>query len=169
MNFFIMKQLPVLPPSTYTPKDLSFIVPRVFALTYTAYDMSAWAEALWNESSLDMRIKLLHAAVEDSRSIQDEKFVDRAFSNTFIPPVEFDVDKRAVLMSELDAYYARLYGLSRSDLQYILDPSSIMEEGYPSVTFPGLKNSEIKEYGEYRTQRLVLEAWDKLDRGEFDA
>ncbi len=164
-----IKQFPVLPPSTYTPKDLSFIVPRVFALTYTAYDMSAWAEALWNESSLEMRIRLLHAAVEDSRSIQDEKFVDRAFSSSFIPPIEFDVDKRAVLQSELDAYYARLYGLSRSDLQYILDPSSIMEEGYPSLTFPGLKNSEIKEYGEYKTQRLVLEAWDKLDRGEIDA
>jgi hypothetical protein len=25
-----------------------------------------------------------------------------------------------------------------------------------------LKEREIKEYGEYRTRRLVLEAWDRL-------
>jgi len=25
-----------------------------------------------------------------------------------------------------------------------------------------LKNNEIRQFGEYRTQRLVLEAWDRL-------
>jgi hypothetical protein len=33
---------------------------------------------------------------------------------------------------------------------------------YPSETFRVLKNNEIKKYGEYRTRRLVLEAWDRL-------
>ena len=34
-------------------------------------------------------------------------------------------------------------------------------------TFRVLKNNEHAEFGEYRTQRLVLEAWDKLERGEL--
>jgi hypothetical protein len=28
-----------------------------------------------------------------------------------------------------------------------------------------LKNNEIRQFGEYRTQRLVLEAWDRLFGG----
>lgn len=34
-NFFIPKQLPVLPPNRYTETDFAFIVPRVLELTYT--------------------------------------------------------------------------------------------------------------------------------------
>lgn len=31
---------------------------------------------------------------------------------------------------------------------------------YPSETFRVLKEGELRTYGEYRTRRLVLEAWD---------
>ncbi|OGV46461.1 MAG: hypothetical protein A2X46_14640 [Lentisphaerae bacterium GWF2_57_35] len=72
----------------------------------------------------------------------------------------FDLDRRAVIRTELDAYYARLYGLTRDDLRYILDPADVMGPDYPSETFRVLKNNELKAHGEYRTQRLVLEAWD---------
>ncbi|AUV16944.1 restriction endonuclease [Aeromonas sp. ASNIH7] len=82
-------------------------------------------------------------------------------------PFSFDPDLRAVLRAELDAYYAKLYGLTRDELRYILDPADIMGEDYPSETFRVLKNKELREYGEYRTQRLVLEAWDKLETGEL--
>jgi hypothetical protein len=84
------------------------------------------------------------------------------------PPFPFDPDRRARLRAELDAYYARLYGLTREDLCYILDPASVMGEDYPSETFRVLKQNEEREFGEYRTQRLVLEAWDALERGELD-
>jgi hypothetical protein len=47
-------------------------------------------------------------------------------------------------------------------LRYILDPKDVFGEDFPSETFRVLKEREIKEYGEYRTQRLVLEAFDKL-------
>ena len=33
---------------------------------------------------------------------------------------------------------------------------------HPTVTFPGLKKNELAKHGEYRTQRLVLEAWNRL-------
>ena len=60
----------------------------------------------------------------------------------------------------MDVRYTRLYGLSRDDLRYILDPAVLMGPDYPSETFRMLKEREIAEFGEYRTQRLVLEAWD---------
>jgi hypothetical protein len=83
------------------------------------------------------------------------------------PPFHFSPERRAVIRAELDAYYARLYGLSRDDLRYILEPTDVMGEDYPSETFRGLRNNEIAAFGEYRTRRLVLEAWDKLEQGEL--
>ena len=80
----------------------------------------------------------------------------------------YNPERRAVLRAELDAYYARLYGLSRDEVRYILDPSDLMGEDYPSETFRVLKNKELAAYGEYRTQRLVLEAWDRLEQGELE-
>lgn len=80
--------------------------------------------------------------------------------------VVFDEGERAKVQAELDAYYAKLYGLSREELQFVLEPESI-KPGYPSETFSVLKRNEEREFGEYRTQRLVLEAWDKLERGEL--
>lgn len=70
---------------------------------------------------------------------------------------------REIKRAELDALYARLYGLNRKELMYILDPESVMGKDYPSQTFPGLKNKELREFGEYRTMRLVLEAWDRQE------
>ena len=86
----------------------------------------------------------------------------------FGAPFPFDPRRRHLLKSELDAYYAKLYGLTRDELRYILDPSDVMGPDYPSETFRVLKNKEIKEFGEYRTQRLVLEAWDKLEQKELE-
>jgi len=83
------------------------------------------------------------------------------------PPFRFDPDRRALLRAELDAYYARLYGLTRDELRYILDPAEVMGADYPSETFRVLKKNELREHGEYRTRRLVLEAWDELERGSL--
>jgi len=80
------------------------------------------------------------------------------------PPFRWDPDRRAHLKAELDAYYARLYGLTRDELRYILDPADVKGEDYPSETFRLLKNHEIRKFGEYRTARLVLQAWDRQIR-----
>ena len=81
-------------------------------------------------------------------------------------PFNFDPERRALLRAELDGY-AKLYGLTRDELRYILDPASIMGEDYPSETFRVLKKNEEREFGEYRTQRLVLAAWDNFGTGEL--
>ncbi|MFN9871234.1 MAG: Eco57I restriction-modification methylase domain-containing protein [Cyanobacteriota bacterium] len=81
------------------------------------------------------------------------------------PPFIFDPERRSLLRAELDAFYAHLYGLNRDELRYILDPADVMGPDYPSETFRVLKNNEIRQFGEYRTQRMVLEAWDRLFGG----
>ena len=133
MSYFLLKQLPFIPPDGYTAEDLEFISRRVLQLTYTAYDLCAWATALGYEG----------------------------------PPFEFDLGSRARVRAELDAYYARLYGLDRDELRYILDPADVIGPNYPTETFRVLKQREVnpKEFGEYRTRRLVLEAFDRLEAG----
>ena len=54
------------------------------------------------------------------------------------------------------------YGLTRDELRYVLDPQDAKGEDYPSETFRVLKKNELNEFGEYRTQRLVLEAFDQM-------
>lgn len=82
-------------------------------------------------------------------------------------PFAFDADRRALLRGELDAFYARLYGMTRDELRYILDPAAVEGADYPTETFRVLKASDEKEFNEYRTGRLVLEAWDRLHSGEL--
>ena len=82
-------------------------------------------------------------------------------------PFKWDEERRTLLRSELDAKVARLYGLTRDQLRYILDPADVYGADYPSETFRVLKNNDIAKYGEYRTAKLVLDAWDRLERGEL--
>ena len=124
----VFKQLPVLPPATYTAPILAFLIPRILELTYTANDMRPWAE-------------------------------DLGYTG---PPFVWDEDRRAHLRAELDAAYAHLYGLTRDELRYILDPTDVYGPDFPSETFRVLKEKEIRLFGEYRTARLVLAAWDRF-------
>lgn len=86
------------------------------------------------------------------------------------PPFAWNEDRRALLRADLDAFYARAYGLTRDELRYILDPADVKGPDYPSETFRVLKEKEIRQHGEYRTRRLVLAAWDRMEAdGEFAA
>jgi hypothetical protein len=50
----------------------------------------------------------------------------------------------------LDAYFARLYGLTRDELRYILDPKEVHGEDSPGETVRVEKEKEVRLYGEYR-------------------
>jgi hypothetical protein len=78
------------------------------------------------------------------------------------PPFSWDEERRANLRAELDAWYARAYGVTRDELRYILDPADVKGPDYPSETFRVLKTNEIRRFGEYRTARLILAAYDEL-------
>jgi hypothetical protein len=78
-------------------------------------------------------------------------------------------DRRAVIRAELDAYFAYLYGMTKADLEYILDPKQVMGPEYPGESFRVLKENELANFEEYRTRRLVLEAWDRFAKDDtFD-
>ncbi len=128
LNFFLLFQFPILPPSAYSELDTQFVAERVLELTFTSYAMSGFAADLGYNGK----------------------------------PFSWDVARRASLRAELDAFYAIKYGLTRDELRYILDPSEVMGDEYPTETFRGLKRNEIRDFGEYRTQRLVLEAYDRM-------
>lgn len=131
--YFVIRQLPILPPDFYTAPRLAFITPRVLELTYTSHSLAPFARDLGYDG----------------------------------PPFKWDEERRALLRAELDAFYARAYGLTRDELRYILNPADVKGEDYPSETFRVLKNKEEKKYGEYRTRRLVLEAFDKQTSSQF--
>jgi hypothetical protein len=167
LNFFYVMQFPILPPKAYSQDDLEFIVPRVLELTYTAVDLIPFAEDLWDSADAKMRMAFLEqrhgtqaAAFEEYTRYETVNIPMGKMLADILPPFVFDPEKRALFRAALDARYARLYGLTRDELRYILDPADVMGEDYPSETFRVLKEKEIAEFGEYRTQRLVLEAWD---------
>jgi hypothetical protein len=79
----------------------------------------------------------------------------------------WDEVRRAQLCAELNACYVRLYGLTRDELRYILDPKEVHGEDFPGETFRVLKEKEVRLHGDasHRTSRLVLEAWDGQRKG----
>jgi hypothetical protein len=81
-------------------------------------------------------------------------------------PFSWDEERRGAIMGELNAYYAHLYGFTRQELQYVLDPHDVCGPEFPSETFRGLRENEEQEYGEYRTRTLALAAFDRLSRSD---
>ena len=53
------------------------------------------------------------------------------------------------MKAELDAIVAHLYGLTRDELDYLLE------------TFSIVKRKDIGKFGEYKTKKLILEYYDK--------
>jgi hypothetical protein len=131
LNWFILEQLPVIPPAAYIrtfgPKSAAEIVrAAVLELTYTAHDMAPFA--------------------------RDMGHVDA--SGEVLPPFPWDEDRRLMLRARLDALYFILYGIhdpadparSRDDIRYIYS------------TFPIVERQEMAAYGRYRSRDLAL-AW----------
>ena len=210
MNFFYVRQFPILPPTVYAAGHLHFIVPRVLELTCTAWDLKPFADEVWKDSPPDLREQIRqqweanraatgghegvlpencpHPPFSSPQALEEGKIGGEGFP---FPPFKWDETRRALLRAELDACYARLYGLTCKQLRYILDPADLTEreldgildpweevrdpldpQGYeqrvaasdfPGETFRVLKEKELREYGEYRTRRLVLEAWERLE------
>jgi hypothetical protein len=106
LKFFVLKQLPVLPPSVYqrpcawSPGETlaEWLRPRVLELVYTAWDLAPAARDLGDSG----------------------------------PPFRWEPERRAQLRAELDAAFFLLYGLTRSQVEFVLG------------TFPVLRANEEK-------------------------
>jgi hypothetical protein len=102
LNYFTMKQLPVLLPDHHnqpTPWSareplLAWLFPRVLELTYTAWDMEAFARDCGHQG----------------------------------PPFRWDEARRFLLRCELDAAFFHLYGLNREDADYVLETFPVVKK-----------------------------------------
>ncbi|MER7418332.1 DNA methyltransferase [Micromonospora peucetia] len=68
----------------------------------------------------------------------------------FGSPFLWSEERRSVMRSELDALFFHLYGISRDDVQYIMD------------TFPIVKRKDESQFGGYRTKELILAEYDRM-------
>ncbi|HXK44077.1 MAG TPA: hypothetical protein PKV82_14765, partial [Anaerolineae bacterium] len=180
MNFFYVQQFPVLPPSAYTAEALRFIVPRVLELTYTAWDLKPFADDVWQDADESLRTAIRqqwegenrpHPLAPSPKALGEGEKGGEGFP---FPPFKWDETRRALLRAELDACYARLYGLTRKQLRYILDPADltgreledildpweevsdpldpagyagrVAASDFPGETFRVLKQKELREY-----------------------
>ena len=66
------------------------------------------------------------------------------------PSFAWDPDRRALVRAELDALMFHLYGVRRDDVDHIME------------TFSVLKHRDEERFGEYRTKRLILEAYGRF-------
>jgi len=66
------------------------------------------------------------------------------------PPFRWDPDRRSLLRADLDAAMLHVYGLTRVEAEHVLD------------SFPVVRKYDERDHGEYRTRRLVLEAYDRM-------
>ncbi len=137
MSNYIIAQLPVLSPDEIHASGVEReIVERVSCLCWFNHDLDGWIDELRNDCP-------------DDYKLPNE-------------PLVWNEKQRAVLQAELDAIFAHLYGLTTEELRYILDPEDICGPGCINETFRVLKDNEIRQFGEYRTKRLVLEAWNNF-------
>lgn len=66
------------------------------------------------------------------------------------PPFRWDSERRALLRADLDAAFLHIYGLRRDEAEHVLD------------SFFVVRKYEERDFGEYRTRRLVLQAYDRM-------
>ena len=150
MNFFIVEQLPVLPPTTYAepctwandpnseiPNPLplrDWLLPRVLELTYTAWDLEAFA-------------------------------ADCGWSG---PPFRWDEERRFLLRCELDAAFFHLYLGPQTEWQQQPEaltrafPTPRHAISYIIDTFPIVKRKDEAKHGHYRTKETILQIYDAL-------
>lgn len=166
LSLFKVRQLPT-PQYTFVLSQKLFCIPKVLELTYTSWDIKAFADDIWKEADEELKAAITKQWEENQAATGGHTWAPPDWCEIDeegcpLPPFKWDEERRAVLKAELDAIYARLYGLTTEELRYILDPQDVYGPDFPGETFRVLKDKEIRLYGEYRTKRLVLEAWERM-------
>ena len=134
--------------------DLSFfIIKQLPVLQPEVYLETAPSGDTWVELVAPRVLELTYTAWDLQPFAQDLGYDG--------PPFVWDEERRHRLKCELDAIYAHMYQLDQEDLVWILDAPE------PSQSFSGLKRNEERQFGEYRTQRYVLRAYDLLAQGQL--
>jgi len=167
LNFFKVRQLPVPSPSHFKSIEIAFLIPKVIELIYSSWDIKSFADDVWKDSDGGLKAAIKkqweeNKVITGGHEWNPPQWCDIDKEGIKLAPFKWDEERRAKLKADLDAYYAKLYGLSEEELRYILDPKDVYGEDFPGETFRVLKDKEIRKFGEYRTKKLVLDAWKTL-------
>jgi hypothetical protein len=129
LTYGILKQLACPAPTAFDAvpawTDLplrEWVMPRVLELTYTSHRITPYAR--------------------DILALDDD--ADPG------PPFRWIPGRRELLRAELDAAMFHLYGLTRPEVEHVLD------------SFFVVRKYEERDHGEFRTRRLVLEIFDAM-------
>ena len=136
MSYTVMDSLP-LPRKFEEGRTSTAIAERALKLTATGPEMSTFRGIAAQELGLDPKSA---------------------------EPVE-DLSSRASLRAELDVLVARdLFGLSRDEMRYVLDPGDILGRDCGFETFGALMRAECKAHKAFVTRDLILATWDSLPK-----
>jgi len=143
LKYFTMKQLPVLPPSVFdepcpwSPGEslADWIRPRVLELTYTAWDLQAFARDLGYDAP--------PFRWDDERRFKLRCELDAAFFILYLgTPDEWEREATPELKA--------LFPAPRDAVGYILDQ------------FPIVRRKDEERYGTYRTREVLLGMYDAM-------
>jgi hypothetical protein len=150
LTYGYFEQFPILPPATYAlpcawandPKSESpnppslrdWLLPRVLELTYTAWDLEAFAaDCGWNGPPFRW---------DEERRFLLRCELDAAFFHLYLGPApEWQQQPEAL---------TRAFPTPRHAVSYIMD------------TFPIVKRKDESKHGNYRTKETILEIYDAL-------
>ena len=154
VSFFVMKQIPVLPPDAYSESDMSFILPRTLELTYTAWDQRPFAQDCgWFGPPFRW---------DNGRRFRLRAELDAAFFDLYLPSTRegdwkparraegANQDETAEQLAALRGHFAK----PREAVTYILQ------------AFPILERRDAQEFDEYRTKRVILEIYDAMQEAK---
>jgi len=126
LTYGVLNQLPVLPPVTYT---------RPCPWSPTT-ELATWL--------LPRILELIYTAWDLEPFASDHGYPG--------PPFRWNEARRFLLRAELDAAFFHLYGISRPDVEYIME------------TFWVVRNKDMAAHGSYRTKDTILERFDAMQQ-----
>src|SRR5664280_195442 len=120
-----------------------FIVKQLACPTPAAFaEVPAWASTPLHDVVLPRVLELSytsHRIAPYARDLGDNG-----------PPFRWDPERRTAIRAELDAAMMHLHGLGRDEVEHVLD------------SFFVVRKYEERDYGEFRTKRLVLDGYDAM-------
>ena len=160
LTFFILNQLPLLPPAIFTEQCMwaiqsskslcRWFLPRVLELTYTAWDLEPFAKDCgWDGPPFRW---------DEERRFFLRCEVDAAFFHLYLPATNEGAWKPAKVSEgavhdetpEQLAELTKHFPTPRDAVSYIME------------TFPIVKKRDEAEYGSYRTKDTILEIYDAM-------
>ncbi len=104
INFFLLKQLPMVNPLDENSNYQKYISRRILELTYTSYDVIDFANDIWAGA-----------------------YPQKDAYPPLPQPFLWNEERRFLIRCELDAAFFHLYGINRDDVDYIMETFPIVK------------------------------------------